>query len=155
MPIVPSGDVFTSKLELKKHITSVHYEKCEVCMKIFRSKIELKKHTDNVHIFEENNLTLEDIGVTQIPEIMPRIKQNINIEDLDDDSDGDADFENQGSLITPPPRDASTRSQKFNKKNKIDDEELLHEESIFITPRPPTPPAEEQTKRHFNSFQVL
>ena len=72
-------------------------------MKIFRNKIELKKHTDNVHIFEENDLTLEDIGVTQIPEIMPLIKQNIKIEDLDDDSDGDADFENQGPLITPPP----------------------------------------------------
>ena len=62
----------------------------------------MKKHTDNVHVFEENNLTLEDIGVTKIPEIMPRIKQKINIEDLDDDSDGDSNVENQGSLISPP-----------------------------------------------------
>ena len=39
---------------------------------------------------------------------MPRIKQNINIEDLGDDSDEDANFQNRMSktqiyLKTPPP----------------------------------------------------
>ena len=46
----------------------------------------------------------------------------------------------------PPTRDTSTQSRKFNKKKNYD-EELLHEESTFITPRPPTPPAEKQTKK--------
>ena len=48
-----------------------------------------------MHIFEEDDLTLEDLGIVQKPEKMPRIKQNINIEDLEDDSDGDKDFEKQ------------------------------------------------------------
>ena len=57
------------------------------------------------------------MGVVQKPEIMPRIKQNINIEDLEDDSDGDKDFEKQlesnpVSFQTPSPRDYSSLARK-------------------------------------------
>ena len=70
-----------------------------------------------MHISKEDNLTLEDLGIVQQPEIIPNIKQNINIADLEDDSDGDKYFEKQlesnpVSFQTPSPRDYSSLARK-------------------------------------------
>ena len=110
----------------------------------------MKTHTENVHVFEEYETTLEDLGIPQKPEILPRIKQNINIEDLDDDSDCDADFENPiekntFSFQTPPPPRETSLSRKCKGKIGNNEEELLQEDTIYLTPRPPTPSEENQT----------
>lgn len=76
-------------MELRRHIESVHKEECDVCSKVFKNKLELKKHVENVHIFEGDESTLENLGIIQKPEIMPRIKQKITQE--------------ESVHVTPPP----------------------------------------------------
>ena len=99
--------VFKNKLELGRHMESVHKEECDVCSKVFKNKIELKKHVENIHIFEEDESTIENLGIIHKPEIMPRIKQHIKLSDLEYDSDADEDFEDQlnanpVAVKTPP-----------------------------------------------------
>ena len=106
----------------------------------------MKKHVENVHIFEGDESTIENLGIIQKPKMMPRIKQKIKLSDLEYDSDADEDFEDQlkanpVAFKTPsPPRDTTSLARKCKEPKIIDEELLLQEESVHVTPPPVTPP---------------
>ena len=147
--------VFRNKAELKLHIESVHHKECDICSKKLRNQLELRKHVDSVHVFEGDESSLEDLRIVQKPEIMSRIKQNIKIADLEYDSDEDEDFEKQleKNEITPPhPRYITSRKCK---ETKGMDEELLQEDSVYLTPPPVTPQKQNPPKKSLKLFHLL
>ena len=82
-------------LEAFKLHTNDHYRKeeqgfdCKCCKKWFFTNYELNKHNKRVHEKKEEDISLEELEIKQKPEIVPRIKQSIQMEDLEYDSDED------------------------------------------------------------------
>lgn len=82
-------------LEAFKLHTNDHYRKeeqgfdCKCCKKWFFTYYELNKHNKSVHEKKEEDISLEELGIKQKIEIVPRIKQSIQMEDLEYDSDED------------------------------------------------------------------
>ena len=55
---------------------------------------------------------------------------------------------NPVSFQTPSPRDYSSLARKFREPEE-NDEELLLEEYVYLTPRPPAPPEEHKKNTRF------
>ena len=72
---------------VKLHIKNHHKKNkqkfiCKYCDNKFLNTFELSKHIKIIHEQKEKNISLEEFGITQKPEILPRIKQSIRLEDL-------------------------------------------------------------------------